>query len=288
MRALAKIELIAAIVAFGLIFVCGYIGQLAVGRGYAKAAVDTAVHGAILALFVIFGFCLIGLLLHVFIVLQVRMGNGAEPMVRFLYAHETALTLAVWGFLRLGTLVALPAILQNMMGFEEPVEKSHGALVADIGMTFDEVRQRSTFPVQDGSAVYGGRQLAHETVVFDYRIGDSGMQFPQSRYYWLESRKEDPRRIVEINIGITPRKLPKPDLLAFQDRVRDQLVKDGWMPGHYIADSEKTITLWAGKRTTGEGRYWLRRNTVLILETNRVDEEVKDEPPGSGAFILYI
>lgn len=166
--------------------------------------------------------------------------------------------------------------------------QSRGVLVADIGMTFDEVRQKSTFPVKDGSAMYGGTQLAHETAVFDYRIGDSGMQFPQSRYYWLRSRKEDPRRIAEINIGITPQKMPKPDLLAFQDRVREQLVKDGWVPGHYIADSEKTITLWAGKRTTGEGRYWLRRNTVLILETNRVDEEVKDEAPGSGAFILYI
>src|SRR5207244_199121 len=97
-----------------------------------------------------------------------------------------------------------------------------------------------------------------ETVVFDYRIGDSGMHFPQSRYYWLATRKGDPEHISEINIGITPRKMPKPDLETFQHRLQAQLLADGWMPGHHIADSEETVRLWAGSHTAGDGRYWLR------------------------------
>jgi hypothetical protein len=82
--------------------------------------------------------------------------------------------------------------------------------------------------------------------------------------------------------------MPKPDLEAFRHGVQAQLLADGWIPGHYIADSEKTVTLWAGKHTSGDGRYWLRRNTLLIIETNRMDDEKRDEPPGSGEFILYL
>jgi hypothetical protein len=48
------------------------------------------------------------------------------------------------------------------------------------------------------------------------------------------------------------------------------------------------VRLWSGKRTTGDGRYWTRGNTLLIFEVQRMDEEQRDEPPGSGEFILYL
>jgi hypothetical protein len=168
------------------------------------------------------------------------------------------------------------------------IGKSKGVLVADIGMTFDEVKQKSTIKLKEPRRMGDGTLHDVETVVFDYRIGDSGMIFPRSRYYWLATRKEDTEHITEINIGITPQKLPKPELEAFQHRLQEQLSADGWMPGHYIAKSEETVQLWSGKRTTGDGRYWLRGNTLLIFETNRMDEEKRDEPKGSGEFILYI
>ncbi len=160
--------------------------------------------------------------------------------------------------------------------------------MADIGMTFDEVRQRSSLKPIEPTQMGDGTQFHTVTVVFDYRIGDSGMHFPQSRNYWLKTRKDDPLHITEINIGITPRKVPKPDLEVFRHRLQAQLLADGWMPGLFFADSEKTVTLWAGSHTSGDGRYWLRGNTLLILETNRMDEEKRDEPPGSGEFILYL
>jgi hypothetical protein len=184
--------------------------------------------------------------------------------------------------------VALPLVLDVMVGCQMPIGRSQGVLVADIGMTFDEVKQRSTLKLKDPRAMRDRTYLDVETAVFDYRIGDSGMHFPESRYYWLATRKNDPPHLAEINIGITPRKMPKPDLEAFQRRLQEQLLADGWMPGHYLAKSEETVTLWGGSHTSGDGRYWLRGNTLLILETNRMDEQKRDEPPGSGEFILYL
>jgi len=91
-----------------------------------------------------------------------------------------------------------------------------------------------------------------------------------------------------LNIGITPRKIPKPELEAFQRGRQEQLLADGWMPGHYLAKSEETVRLLSGKRTAGDGRYWAKGNTLLIFEINRMDEEKRGEPPGSGEYILYI
>ena len=288
MKALPQFEFFAAIISFALIFVSGIAGHVAHSAGVDQKTVDVAVHCAALLLFLIFGFSCFGLAIHVFVSLLTRAGNPTDPIVRLLSDHETGLTFAVWAFLGLGTLVAMPFVLKDLVGFEMPIGRSRGTLVADIGMTFAEVKRKSTLKVKEPRNMGNGTQLDVETVVFDYRIGDSSVLFPRSRYYWLGTRKSDPLRITEINIGITPRKMPKPELEAFRGRIQAQLLADGWMPGHYIATDEKTITLWAGHRTSGEGRYWLKGNTLIIVETNRMDEEKRDEPPGSGEFILYL
>jgi hypothetical protein len=166
--------------------------------------------------------------------------------------------------------------------------KSRGTLVADIGMTFDEVIHQSTLKLKPPYRMKDGTIRDVQDEVFDYRIGDSGMVFPLSRYYWLVTRKRDPEHIEEINIGITPKKMPMPELQQFQRKLQEQLDADGWMPGHYIAKSEEVERLWGGKKTTGDGRFWLRRNTVLVFETNRMDEQKRDEPAGSGEYILYL
>lgn len=166
--------------------------------------------------------------------------------------------------------------------------KSRGTLVADIGMTFDEVIRKSTLKLKTPYRMQDGTIRDTQDDVFDYRIGDSGMVFPLSRYYWLVTRKHDPEHIEEINIGITPRKMPMTELEKFRRKLQEQLDADGWIPGHYVAKSEEDERLWGGKKTSGDGRYWARNNTLLILETNRMDEEKRDEPPGSGGYILYI
>jgi hypothetical protein len=68
---------------------------------------------------------------------------------------------------------------------------SKGVLVADIGMTVDEVKSRSTLKIRDPRHMGDGSRMGIEEIVFDYQIGDSGMRFPRARYYWLETRKGD-------------------------------------------------------------------------------------------------
>ncbi|HYL74013.1 MAG TPA: hypothetical protein VEU96_07385 [Bryobacteraceae bacterium] len=286
-KTLPKLEAIAAVGSFALIFVAGLVGRMAIRAGMDEKTAGVLTRCGILLLFFIFGFSCIGLMIHVFIVLQTRIGNAAVPMVRFMADHETGVTVAAWSFLGLGTIIALPFMLQDMVGLKMPLGRSRGVLVADIGMTIDEARTRSTLKFDEPRHMGDGSWLGVRDLVFDFQIANSAVQFPQSRYYWMETDKND-RHIKVLNIGITPRKMPMPELLAFQHKLQTALFADGWMPGHYVAGSEETVRMWGGKRTIEDGRFWARGNTLLIFEKNRMDEEKRDEPPGSGEYILYI
>ncbi len=285
MKVLVKLEIVVATLSFASIFLSAVAGHFAVQAGSDHDTVDLAVKAAMLLFFCLFGFACVGLLIHVFTVLQIGIGNGNAPMIRFLATHETGVTFAAWGFLGFGALIAIPAALLAS-GFQFPL-RSQGTLVADIGMTIDQVKERSTIKMRDPRHMGDGSRLGVEDMVFEFRIGDSGVSFPLSRYYWITTPKNDPH-ISVINIGITPRKMPKADLDAFERAAQTQLFTKGWMPGHYVADSEETVRMWGGKRTTGEGRFWLRGNSVLGFEEKRMDEEKRDEPPNSGEYIVDI
>jgi hypothetical protein len=284
---LTKLEAAGAILSFALVLCGGVVRIVATRLGVASKTAEALSWVWMLGFFFIFGICCIGLMIHVFVILQTRIGNGAAPMVRFLVDHETGVTLGFWAFLALGALIAIPFALQDL-GMQLSLGKSKGTLVADIGMTMDEVKARSSLPLKEPTRMGDGSLMAVQDQIFDYRIGDSSVVFPQSRYYWLTIEKGGDRRLVVANIGITPRKMPRTELDAFQRRLQEQLSAEGWMPGHYVAHSEETVRLWSGKRTTGDGRYWTRGNTLLIFEVQRMDEEQRDEPPGSGEFILYL
>jgi hypothetical protein len=43
----------------------------------------------------------------------------------------------------LGILIALPFMLSDVVGLQMPIGAAKGPLVADIGMTLDDVKQRS-------------------------------------------------------------------------------------------------------------------------------------------------
>jgi hypothetical protein len=188
---------------------------------------------------------------------------------------------------QLAQLQFLGLALLELCGCKTPL-RSKGVLVADIGMTFDEVKRRSTLEIKEPYRMHDGAWRDTDEVVFDYRIGDSSIVFPLCRYHWLVTRKDAPLRLAEINIGISPRKMPVADLKAFQRHWQDLLNAEGWIPGHYIATDESTVQLWAGRHTSGDGRYWLRGNTLLIFEVNRMDESKQGEPPGAGEYILYL
>jgi|SRR5690348_1899371 hypothetical protein len=286
-RMLPKLEAVAAVVSFLLIFCVGFIFHALIPAGLSEEKAGMLTRLSVLLLFFVFGFACIGLMIHVFILMQVKIGNAAAPMIRFLAQHETGVTVAFWCFLGLGVLIAMPFILVDMVGLKIPLAPSRGLLVADIGMTIDEARARSTLNFKEPRHMGDGSWLGVADVVFDFQIVNSSVRFAQSRYYWMETPKND-RHISTLNIGISPRKMPIPELDVFQHNLQQALFNEGWMPGHYVAQSEETVRLWSGKRTTGDGRYWARGETLLIFERNRMDERKYDEPPGSGEYIVYL
>jgi len=286
-NALTKIEAFLAATSFVSIFVVVFLGQVAVRFGLQQETATTLVKLTILFLFFVFGFSCIGLMIHVFIVLQTRIGNAATPMVRFMAQHETAVTVFFWCFLGLGLMIALPFALHDLVGLRMPLAPSHGTLVADIGMTIDEARSRSSLKFPEPRHMMDGSWMGVQDMVFDFQIANSSVHFPQSRYYWMVTPKND-RHINTLNIGISPRKMPMPELKAFQHKLQSALRNDGWMPGHYLAKSEQTVVLWGGEHTAGDGRYWARGESLLIFETNRMDERQRDEPKDAGEWILYI
>lgn len=288
-RIMPTLEAIAAGACVLLLLIAFALAPIAVKAGIAEKTVGVTMKCAALLLFCVFGFSCVGLLIHLFVVLQIGIGNGAHSMIRFLHRHETGVTLGTWAFLGIGVLLGMPFALREALGsdFQMPLRRSQGVFVADIGMTLDQVQKASTFKMEPPTDM-GGYLFHAEDAVFEFRLPDSTLRFPQSRYLWLETGRHNDPHLVLLDIGITPRKLPLPELENFRHRIQSDLLKDGWMPGHQVADSEETVRLWGGKRTTGDGRYWRRGNTVLIIQQNRMDEEKRDEPPGSGEFILYL
>jgi hypothetical protein len=118
-------------------------------------------------------------------------------------------------------------VLQDLVGLEMPIGSSKGELVADIGMTVEEVKHRSTLKLKDPRVMGDGSRMGVEEAVFDYRIGNSAVRFPQSRYYWLETGKGDPHIIV-LSIGIAPRKMLKPETRSVPARTAGATL-GGWL-----------------------------------------------------------
>src|SRR5689334_10851800 len=95
-RMLPKIEAVAAVVSFLLIFCVGFIFHALIPAGLSEEKAGMLTRLSVLLLFFIFGFAGIGLMIHVFIRMQMKIGNAALPMIRFLAQHETGITIGFW------------------------------------------------------------------------------------------------------------------------------------------------------------------------------------------------
>jgi len=290
MTSLTRLEVVTACVSFAGIFVAAIVAHLLVLAGLPETTVQSALAVVIMLLFCLFGFACIGLMIHLFVMLQGGIGNANQGMVRFLAQNERKVTFGAWIFLGIGALIAMPFALSNMGLQLMPALKAKGVLVADIGMTLDQVQQRSSIklatPFTDPKL---GDTYCIGEVVFDYQLGDSGLRFPKSRYYWLVTGRDGDPRLAALNIGITPEKLPRQGLDTFKQQLQQRLKDDGWIPGHFVWKPKKQVENGPGITISGDGRYWKKGVTVLILEEKRMDDEQPGEDRATaGQFILYI
>jgi hypothetical protein len=290
MTRLTRGEVIAAVASFAGIFVAAIVAHLLVLAGLPEATVQNTLKVVVILLFCVFGFALIGLMIHVFVVLQGGIGNADVGMVRFLRENERMVTYGTWIFLGIGTLIAVPFALWDMGVQWKPALKPQGVLVADIGMTLDDVRKQSSLKLRAPFTVQSsGQTYCIGEAVFDYQLGNSGMRFPKSRYYWMITGDGGDPQLAALNIGLTPEKLPRHEFDDFKHQVRQRLKDDGWVPGHFVWNSKQEVESNHGVTTSGDGRYWKRGDTLLILEEKRMDDEQPGEDAATaGEFILYL
>ena len=101
-----KIWIITVATSFGLMILGsiagGMISEEAIGPAWADAVIKTY-----MVLFFIMGFSLVPLMIRLFIVLQVKIGNGERAPIKWLQAHEKTVVYCIWAFYFVGLSIAL-------------------------------------------------------------------------------------------------------------------------------------------------------------------------------------
>jgi hypothetical protein len=198
----------------------------------------------------------------------------------------------VWTIVALGVLIAVPAMLHDAFGWScrPRIGPSEGVLVARIGMTVDEMRRRSTLVLAEsvGSALTGSTTVAGSGV-FDFEVADTGTRFPRCRYYFIVTGNHGDPKIESMSIGISTEKVPRAELVAANRRVQDQLARDGWRTGRFVYATEALQHLHGGATESPRGFYWVKGDTLLRLESRRMDDEQPGEDPETaGEWIQFV
>ena len=261
-------------------------------------ALETPVKIFAFAVFLAMGVSGMPLMLRLFLAGQRHLGNAGHPLVRLLADHETLVVVGFWSVCVVGLAIAMPVAIKD--GFFGPgasawlentlAGTSRGVLVANVGMTVDEIRRRSTLAVGEakGESLTGSSRLVAE-VVFDLQIGDTGTRFERCRYYFVVTRPRGDLHVESMNVGVSPRARTRAELDEEMTRTRERLRADGWAMGRFVYRKPEEIALHGGKTSEGEGFYWLKGEALLHLEPKRVDEEQRGEDARTaGRWMLAV
>ncbi len=119
MNALAKIAAIIGASSFAGIFVWGALvqgfRQLGVIRN--PIWIEPSIKIGVFALFCVFGFCCVPVVLNVFILAQGKIGNAQKPFVLFLQAHFLPIVIAVWAVFFVGLALGVLAAKGEFFGW---------------------------------------------------------------------------------------------------------------------------------------------------------------------------
>jgi hypothetical protein len=212
------------------------------------ARISGPVAGAVfIALFLQLGVSLVPLMIRLFVVLQTRIGNGELRLVQVLAAHERGVVYGVWALFGSGLAIAAPVMLHDLGLLRPSGGPSEGVLVARIGMTLDEMRQRSSLMIQRARARRSPARRRWSARRFDFEIADSAMRF---RLSLLLHRTGDLRRSAHraISIGVSPQTMSRAELVAAHRRVQAALRADGWQPGRYSTPRRSSNSSTAARR----------------------------------------
>jgi hypothetical protein len=251
------------------------------------------------ALFVAFGYSAIPLIVRSVVMLNIEIGTAIRqvPLVR----NERPFIWAGWVLLTLGLVAGLPFAVGGGLFGEEAAQamatllegSSQGVLTANIGMTGEEMRRRSTLAMSKGihqtltgSTIFAGEGVF--TFELARELAGTGLRFERSRYYFIETGDHDDPHLVAMSIGIMPRKADWAGLVAAREALRARLRENGWAAGRYVYRTEEMQRLMGGAKTGGEGDYWLKGDTVLRILVKRMDDAKPDEGEHAGEWLQYL
>ncbi|MBI5094710.1 MAG: hypothetical protein HZB26_20025 [Candidatus Hydrogenedentes bacterium] len=78
-----------------------------------RAKAESIAITAAFVLFLVLGYSVVPLFVRVFILGQVKIGNGEFPPVKALRRHEKYFVFGVWAFFTIGLLIAFPAMVAD-------------------------------------------------------------------------------------------------------------------------------------------------------------------------------
>jgi len=175
----------------------------------------------------------------------------------------------------------LPSGLNALAG------KSEGTLVANMGMTLEEVQGRSTLKLAPTVHYPTGEEMTAGGARFDFEVAGTKIRFEGCRYYWLMTHQHGDSKLETVNIGASPNKLNVVKLAAAYDRVAQQLREDGWLQGHLHMESPDEFVP-PKKRPWGNLFIWAKGDTLMMLRDKRMDEEKPGEEESAGEYIMYV
>jgi hypothetical protein len=113
-----KLYLIILASAFGLLIVGSIVGNMLESSGrFDSESLGprgiTALKIFFFTLFCIICYAAVPLLIKAFIVLQLKVGNGESFLVKFVQAHEQAVTYGFWAMCAIGICISLPAAIKE-------------------------------------------------------------------------------------------------------------------------------------------------------------------------------
>jgi len=171
--------------------------------------------------------------------------------------------------------------------YHQRTGKSEGMLVANIGMSLEEVQKRSTLKLSETFHYPSGESLKASQAVFDLEVAGSGLRLERCRFYWLHTLKND-SHLDDIAIYVTPPTLSRAELDAAEQALRQKLRETGWLPGRFVYHTPEDKALHNGD-ADGYGNYWLRNDVLFVLESKRMDDEKPgDDPKTAGKFLQSV
>ena len=113
-----KIYVMILVSAFGLFILGAVINGILESSGtFNMNTVDPKIQTAIkvfyFILFLAIGFSFIPLVLKLFIILQIKIGNGEFFFIKFLKNNEQIVVYCAWGMCLLGLLISLPSAIKD-------------------------------------------------------------------------------------------------------------------------------------------------------------------------------